>query len=368
MPSTSKHALQLSHPATGTVSRARKQFNTLVKKLGTARSALAEWKEILPLVATKADRDYWPLVESHRERLQQLMVLLDEMHGNKALGKRERDKLSKFVASTVYELLAEADDEVLKDIYNRHSGIDFDAEEEGAKDEVRQMLGELLGTEFTGEIDLRSPESVLRTLEDQFDEKAGFGPHDSPRAPKRAAGLARERREAAEAQRVQQSMRDIFRTLASQLHPDRESDESERLRKTALMQRVNAAYAAKDMLGLLELQLETEQIDPANVASLSDERIRQYNKVLSEQLAELQHEIAGVEQLAALEMGMDLFAKVTPAAMLQTLDRDIAQLRESIAMMVDDLQTFRDVRMLKAWLKALPKAAAKPQLDDDLFW
>lgn len=166
---------------------------------------------------------------------------------------------------------------------------------------------------------------------------------------------------------MQQSLREIFRKLASQLHPDRETDETERQRKTALMQRVNVAYAANDMLGLLELQLEVEQIDQAVLASLSDERIRQYNQVLSGQLRELETEVAGFEEMAAIEMDADIFDEVTPAAMLRTIETDIARLRLKIAVVDEDVQELRDVKMLKAWLKALPTAASRPRQDDDPF-
>lgn len=69
-------------------------------------------------------------------------------------------------------------------------------------------------------------------------------------------------------------MRDIFRKLASALHPDRETDPAEHGRKTALMQRANVAYAANDLLGLLELQLEVDQIDQTGLDNLGDDRIK----------------------------------------------------------------------------------------------
>lgn len=373
MKPTPQHPLRLADPAQSPPSRARKQFNTLIKKLDAARIVLAEWKETLPIVTNKVDQVYRPLLGSHDERLKQMILLLDEMHGHVKLGKRERDKLSAFLSSSAYDLLGESDDAVLKDIFNRHSGDDFDAAEEETKDQVRRMMGDLLGVEFEGEIDLRSPESMLGAFEahlgKMYDGAERPAPEETPR-PKRTADQARERRQAAEAQRMQQSMRDIFRKLASQLHPDRETDETERLRKTALMQRVNAAYAARDMLGLLELQLEVEQIDQASLSSLSDERIRQYNRVLTEQLAELQREIAGFEELASIEMGVDIRQKVTPASMMSALDSDIAALRAGIDVLEEDLEALRDVKMLKAWLKSLPKAPSRSrsQPEDDLFW
>jgi len=58
------------------------------------------------------------------------------------------------------------------------------------------------------------------------------------------------------------AVREVFRKLASELHPDRETDPAEHARKTELMQRVNQTYKAGDLLALLELQLSIEQIDP----------------------------------------------------------------------------------------------------------
>jgi hypothetical protein len=116
---------------------------------------------------------------------------------------------------------------------------------------------------------LRSPEAVMAALSAQL---GGEPPPESEpelaKAAKRkpsAAAPAREERHAVEADQLKQSVRDIFRKLTSQLHPDREPDAAERARKTALMQRVNVAYAANDLLALLELQLEVEQIDQAEL-------------------------------------------------------------------------------------------------------
>ncbi|WP_143605999.1 hypothetical protein [Variovorax sp. 54] len=72
-------------------------------------------------------------------------------------------------------------------------------------------------------------------------------------------------------------MRDIFRKLASAPHPDRETDAQQRKVKTALMQKANQAYAANDLLALLELQLQL-QID----ASAHRERERRALEALQQ--------------------------------------------------------------------------------------
>lgn len=372
MPSTPKQALRIQPASAGPVSRARKRFNTLIKKLEGARALLAEWKDTLPAVSSKAEADYFPLQDAWAERLRHLVVLLDGMHGHKLLGKREKVKLSTFLSHMSLELLEGGDDPEIKAIYNRHSGGDFDADEADSKERIRDLLEEMLGAEFKGEIDVRSPEAIMQAFEAQMQEQLGHTardlPPETPSRPKRPAELARERREAAEAERVQQSLREIFRKLASQLHPDREPDEAERLRKTALMQRVNVAYAAKDMLALLELQLEVEQIDQASLAGMSDERIKQYNKVLEEQLRELEMELASVEEVAAMQMDADMFDVVTPLAMRRALDDDIGHLQIKLAIIDDDLKTLGDVKLLKAWLKEYQPPKPSPASDDDIFW
>jgi curved DNA-binding protein CbpA len=69
-------------------------------------------------------------------------------------------------------------------------------------------------------------------------------------------------------------VREIYRKLASALHPDRETDEREREAKTALMQRVNQACEAQDLLALLQLQLQIEQIDERHIANAGEQRLK----------------------------------------------------------------------------------------------
>ncbi|MDZ7811938.1 MAG: J domain-containing protein [Ideonella sp.] len=72
------------------------------------------------------------------------------------------------------------------------------------------------------------------------------------------------------AQAVSQSLREIYRKLASALHPDRASDDADRARRHALMQKVNQANDAKDLLTLLQLQLEWATTE-GGVGALADE-------------------------------------------------------------------------------------------------
>jgi hypothetical protein len=369
MKRSSPHVVRIAESGTtGPASRARKQFNTLIKRLEAMRLRLAEWKEALPAIMGQAEREFLPLARAYSAHQRTLVLLLDQMCEHKSMGKKNRAKLADLICSTVLDLLAEEDDAELKEIYNRHSGGDFDAEEAEGEAMFKDMVEDLFGVEMDGDVDLRSPEAMMEALAAQIGQQGDQQRHsaqaDTSTRSKPAGALARERRQAAEAERLQQSVRDIFRKLVSQLHPDRELDAVERQRKTLLMQQVNVAYAANDLLGLLELQVE--QIDQAGLNNLSEERIKQYNKILNGQLRELERETAAIEQAAAMEMGRHAHGRLTPQQALRCLHGDIAEMKARIDAIVTDLEAFTDVNKLKAWLKTCSPAAASQY--DDVYW
>lgn len=104
--------------------------------------------------------------------------------------------------------------------------------------------------------------------------------------------------------------RDIFRKLASTLHLERETDPVEHLRKTTLMQRANVAYTANDLLGLLALRRKVDQInridqiDQSELDKLGDDRIKQYNRILGEQLRKIGMKIGALKSALTLDMGI----------------------------------------------------------------
>lgn len=371
MKMTAQYSLRIAEPSTkSAASRARKQFNTLIKKLEAARARLAGWKEAMPAILRQAEHEYQPLARAFTSHQRAFVLLLDQMFPHKSMGKKDRAKLADLICSIAVEALAHGDDAELKEIYNRHSGGDFDAEADQDGAAFKDIMESILGVRMDADVDLRSPEAMLAALAAQLgraDQEQQAAPAAATPRRKPAGALAREQRQAAEADKLKQTVRDIFRKLVSELHPDREPDAAERKRKTALMQRVNAAYAANDLLGLLELQLEIEQIDQAGLNDLSEERIKQYNKILDGQLREIERETAGIEHAAELEMGGKVRGRLTPQTLLRCLHVDIAEVQARIDAIALDLEAFRDVNKLKAWLKAY-RPPAKVGGYDDADW
>jgi uncharacterized small protein (DUF1192 family) len=147
---------------------------------------------------------------------------------------------------------------------------------------------------------------------------------------------------------VSQSLREVYRKLASALHPDRETDDRVRADKTLLMQRVNQAYAANDLLGLLSLQWEVAQIDADHLASVSATRLSHYVQLLRDQLAALEDELA---MCTAPFQSAGLRGRLTTDHVARELDDDIAELTDAVAGIEADLQAFQDPVLLRRYLQ-----------------
>lgn len=374
MPLTTQYAIRIAAPAAaGPLSRVRKQFNSLVKKLEAERARLALWRDELPKIHALADSEYSPWAQTFDAHRRRLLLLLDQACSDKTMGKKDREKLADVICSTALDLMETSEeDEAVKELYNKHSGCDFDQDMEAEQAFMRKMVGAMTGVELDDDTDLSSPRAFFEAMQDKMEQRereAGVQQEQSgaDRAAKPAKPSAREARHQAEELKLKQSVRDIFRKLASALHPDRETDPAERVRKTALMQRANVAYAANDLLGLLELQLEADQIDQTGLDNLGDDRIKQYNRILDGQVNEIKSEIMALETTFSLDMGWEFGRRRTPKAMMQGLRADIAAMRANVKYIEADLDAFSDRKKLKAWLKEYRIVANDPGYGDPWF-
>lgn len=375
MTSAPNHRIRLAEPAAKTPqSRVRKQFNTLVKKLESERARLAAWQAFLPQLQRMVEQELRPLERAADAGRKQLLQLFDQAHAHKLTGKREKAKLEDLICTIAEAILQRGSDDAVSAIYARHSGYDpeLDGSMFGAEEDFKAMLESLMGCPLDDSVDLNSPDAVAAALHARMDEQmrevdqaTQASSAKAAKQPKPRKPSAREVRLEAEQKRMQQSVREIYRKLASALHPDREPDQAERDRKTALMQRVNVAYAANDLLGLLELQLEVEQLDQASLDRMDDARITQFNQVLKGQVAELERDNAQLEFALVRDFQIQAYRRPTPQSVTSLLHEDIAQLQAGIKLMEQDAADFQDIKLLKAWLKNYRIPPVQP--DDDWY-
>jgi hypothetical protein len=368
---------QLSQAAT--LSKAQKQFNRLIKSIETERRRLHDWQETLPRYHERVAADYEPLRNSYLRELKAVVQLLWGAYDAPQIKAGERKKLKHLLGSMTSEILSQDDDPEVKAIYNFVTASDYDAEQQQASEDTNQVMRKVFegvfGVDFDDDIDLSSPENARAALQDQLERIREVQQERDQRAEERrrkrkktAKQMERESREQQEAQNVSKSIQDVYRKLAATLHPDREPDLDERARKTALMQSVNVAYGKRDLLGLLELQLQVEQIDQYHIDNIAEERLQYFNKVLKEQLHELQREILDLVTPLKLTLGMSAYESLTPKQLMRHLHHDIELLQSDVVALQSDVQKFQSMDALKVWLKAYKVPKKSDRFDDtDLF-
>jgi len=351
-----------------TLSKAQKQFNKWIAKIGSQRGELARWQEFMPRYAQWVAGEFEPLNARKRLCQVEMVRLLDRAMQGSQLGKTQRAKVTGLVLNLLAGLLADEEDEELIALHDKYSGASFKQAQAEELDYMRELAGTAFGMEFDDDAPAASHEELARQIKEKMDAAGQAEPaRRAKKAGKKSARQsAREAREEKAREHVTQSVREIYRKLVSELHPDREADPAERERKTALMQKVNQAYAKQDLLALLELQLQIEQIDPAALAGMAEERLLRYNAVLQEQSMRLEEEIAHfVTPFLTMAQGA-MPRSNTPETVQRAIDADARALAAGLAQMEADVAACADIKHLKKWLRGVRLARAEPEEFDML--
>jgi hypothetical protein len=222
--------------------------------------------------------------------------------------------------------------------------------------ESKRMMSEMAGVELGDDFgaDAQTPEELMELVmrKMQTERDAAQEAHQARHAKRKKT--PKQQKAEQEAQQAtmdaDSALRMIYRKLASALHPDREPDEAKRIRKTHLMGQVNAANDAKDLLTLLRLQLQIEQIDPLAIATMADDKLKSYNRMLKEQLQTVQHELLIAQDRLRYEWQLG-YGAITLKAVQSSLREQLQAMNAQNAYMQADLQQMQDDKYLKSWVK-----------------
>ena len=262
-------------------------------------------------------------------------------------------------------------------------------------EEIHVLFAELLARKrqpretrhlLTAVYQLLQNAGVLRRRDpwdDLDDEAPGDVPHvgDRPvgtapgegRAPPAGAGGYSARRPTDDS--AGQSVRGLFRDLATALHPDKVHDEAEKARRTEVMKEISRAYEEGDLARLLELK--RKWMSGAEIAAASDDpehrcaKVERMNLVLRGQLRALNEEARELRRSPPARLLRDLrHAAATSgqdpiAAMIAETQEEMERLRE----LRDLVASFRDGKITIDELARGPRPMSDtepfPDLDAD---
>jgi hypothetical protein len=341
------------------VSKGEKSFNALVTKIKERRAKLAEWEAYSGEFNRKYHGEFVPRRKKLDDISVQIVIRLDQSHDMKGLTKTDRQIIGELITYFADQVLMSVDDPVVAEIVGRYK-----PSEPTAAVKVEATVASAFKSAFDADSPKDdegvSPEDLLRQIQAQLDqqerrEQRERQAREDAQAKRNKARVrkATEERARVEEADVHVSLREVYRKLASALHPDREADPVERERKAALMQRVNLAYARRSLLDLLEIQLELEHIDQAALDRVNAERLNRWNAVLKEQLDGLDREIVDVERDLQRRCGLRTIGPTSPKIIKRALNEKLAHLNQFVQALESDLRVFDDINRLKPWLKEM---------------
>lgn len=364
-------ALQAQAPGEQPLSAAARAFNLQLTRVDKLQAQLAELDTLGQ--SHRAERHRWlaPLQQRQRQHRRTLaQALADHLQG-KTLSRLQQATATEALCELAQTLADEGEADMAA-LHDRHSRQTLAQKKQAAADALRARLEAALGEPLADGGQALSAEELLR--EGMARWRAAREEEQARRQAKAQARKARQKpgarqaEEQAQAVDAETQLRTLFRQLASALHPDREPDEAERVRKTALMSEANTAYARKDLVTLMQIQLRAELADPAAVSRLADDRLAALTLLLKQQVAGLERERAARQGQLAAEFDLPHGQVANPNTLKQQLLAQVAALESAVVQLESDLEQVAEPATLKRWLnrqRETPRPAGPDRDPDD---
>jgi hypothetical protein len=363
-------ALMVQPDAQAKLTPAQQRFNELLARIEVLSGQIQRleiWSDKHRYAHIQALREAVQQAQAHRKSL--LLFLHERLQMADLTAQQQRMARAK-LRSLIEQLATTADPQVqaLADVYVSEEDTQEAAEEQAeAAQRLRERIEEALGQPLEKPGQYQTPDEMMAAGMRQWQrqQEANEERKAAKRAARKAQKQAQKKSAAAENGEVPPAMgreadaksaiRTIFRQLASALHPDREPDEQERLRKTGLMSEVNAAYEKNDLTTLLRLQMQVTQANPLNkagTARMADDKLIAMSLLLKEQVAALEDDLDQLERRLSRELCVPVRADAEEADLSQSLQRAQADQRHTADSLADDVRRIQNEAELKRWLKA----------------
>jgi len=355
MQPTDHHLVFIPTKAGKELSKLQKQFNSYSRKVEKLKKELHQTEEVLTRARQKVSEVLLPLEQKKFNLKAEILWVLDRQHDSGIFKKRDREELADFIVTQAHPLIEQFGKEELKPLiekYEKKSFEEFDQDLNQKTGEAMKQMFDMFGIDLDDDADL----SDMNTFKDAFQRKAEA---DQARAEERQANrkktpkqLEKEAKQKQEAHNITKTVQAVYRQLVKEFHPDREQNSTEKERKTHIMQRITEAYENDDLFELLRLQLEYNQKDSGDFALLPDEQLKYYNKLLKEQITELE------DELWQLQSGENPFEPsfyhtfcYPPERLDANIKREANQLKKQLKAMEEEKKAFEHPENVKLFLK-----------------
>jgi hypothetical protein len=327
-------------PGAVPLTKTQREFNRLTELVQTLSRALTDLRQIADALQRRLSAEYEPPYRQYLRLRADLVRLLDRAYRGDDLTSQEKKKLADLITDMAHDLVVRHGQTELADLYRTYDPTGLDPEQSQPPmmtDEPDSRDGSSTDPENVSTVGTNSARP------DQDGEPAS--------RPKSEKAQARAAKKLLAAQQATRSVRAVYLDLVKAFHPDREPDPTEQVRKTAIMQRVTAAYEAGDLLALLTLQIELIQHKSGYLDTAPDAQLRAYNRLLTEQVADLEAQQADLLRELTTINGRPLPKTNLLLTLEMSLNQDIKSLKREVKALKQELQALANPGVLRQWVR-----------------
>lgn len=334
-----KGILQINS-VTRKISKRQAEFNRLTQRIEGLNELLMRLKEGYDVLRLRVINEVYPLQKRMVANRIAIVKKIDQIYNSDIFKSSDRKKLDHLLSGLCRELILREGLTELIPLFNKYSKVDLE--------EVLQSSS--AGKNYTtAENPAREPQQS-KVQQDEW-EDGYYSYKEYPQGQKSKKKLEKEAKRHQHEKKLTRSVRSVYLDLVKTFHPDTEPDEMERDRKTDIMHRITQAYRDNDLVWLLNLQMEYNHIDQAHSDRLADEQLLYYNKVLKQQLEDLELKrkdlFNDLAQLADFSSGKpDSLDKV-----LFQFNMELKNLKVAARNMRNEVALWGDPHAVRAFLK-----------------
>ena len=288
-------------------SAAQKTFNRLTNKIKTLQNKLDKTQKQLDEALLFYYGQVHPVKRALSDTLTELVkIIYVNYKRTKLFSKKDRKILKQLLINKTGDIFAlnpfgKMDPEI-RSIIEELEGVNFNELLSDAVNDIKNGVSEMF-QEFDLDVDLSKVDStddedtIMRKVFEAIEE-ARSKHHDFAEEriipPKSKQELQREIKEKELEALRKKGLGTIYKQLAKALHPDLELDPIQKLEKETIMKRLTSAYENEDLHTLLSIELEwMSRFEKSGKQKRiqSDEQLRIYSSILTDQAAQLQDRI-----------------------------------------------------------------------------
>jgi len=352
--------LRIGQPKTA-LNKRQKEFNQLSERIEQLDKVIPDLRNTYELLIERVQKEYNPILMEYQEFRVELVKHLDRMYEKDLYRKAYLTKLAYLISEISFDLIVNYKFEELLPLFNKYSEVDL----ETALRELKRADSQLIDTKLLAEENEITEEEIFHELDPEEQERI--------KAELRAEKVKAHQEEAKQARQILQkqkttkSVRKVYMDLVKAFHPDLETDEAEKLRKTEIMQRVTQTYQENNLLELLKLQIEFERIDQDHLENMGKEQLTYYNLVLKEQVEELEKEKEELQQQISYLCGLKPEHVNSMTTVVVKFNTNINEVKAEIKEIKYTLKKWKEPSLLKTFLKTyqIPNMTVFDDEDDD---